>query len=1123
MCLFRVFCTVWCVFVVCLGGSSVSHATHPASGQSSLRCFSVDEGLSSSLVSEQTFDHDGYLWIASFNGLNRYDGYDFKAFTHDLEDTSSLAGTNTRSTMTDRQGRIWVGTHKLSRYNHKKEVFQNFDVSSQNLIHAIHQDPTGRLWIGGAGFGLRQVNPDTGELVQVLINNSENKSSLVSNTIHRIIDGRNNDLWIATDKGLERLDVATGEFHHFPLSNFLTKISDNFVRDIVLDFRGSLWIATAEGVIAFDPEMNSWSHYQHSKEDPTSIATDDVWTVFQDSQGNIWVGTDKHGVNRYIPQSDSFEHYQSGTGRNLIPHGAIFDIKEDMNGALWLSVFNNGVCRFSIHDLKFQIYEENSLAPEKGPGFNNLLDLHEDQKGKIWIATDGGGVSVFDPETTSFHHLEHNPHNRNSLSSNSVISIAESENGDLWFGTWGGGLNKYDPVRETFIHYKSNGLNKGDLLGNNIFDIRIDDQGILWLSVWDKGLQRFDPIIEAFTDYSLLNKKAPFKIEGKHINVQYEDKKGRLWFGGHDGLEVFDPSVMKVNSVKLNLQNDIYDVSETDDGVLWFATSEGLVRYNPETSQKEIYGVKEGLPDNFISGLEIDGNGFFWLGTRKGLSKFDPRTKKVENFGISDGLQGWEFNRFSHLKSRDGILYFGGTKGLNIFNPEHYYKNTRVPRVEITDLELFQKSVVISDDGFLPEKVGAMKEIHLSHEQRDIAFSFTALDFSAPEKNQFKYMLEGFDQDWNLVGSEYRRARYTNLAPGDYVFKVMAANNDGIWNNEGTSLAVIITPPWWDTFVVKASSIILIAGLAYGFHWFRCSHNLKREKELENLVEQKTEELANFNRFLEDRVAERTKELVAAKENAEIADISKSAFLANMSHELRTPLNAILGFSQMMQAEVLGSLGNIKYREYIEDIHKSGSHLLGLINNILDVSQIETKDVILYEEPVHLEIILDDVFSMLSFAAKNKKLNLVSEFSKDLPLLYADEMRVKQILSNLVSNAIKFNQDEGIVRVEISGAVKEEITIKVQDTGIGIEENRISDVLKRFGQVESSFSRVNDGIGLGLSIVNDLCTLHQARFYLESKLGEGTIATVIFPKERTVLTKDPERSGALTQLKKRLT
>lgn len=830
--------------------------------QASIRCFSVDNGLSSSLTYELAYGHDGYLWGATSNGLNRYDGYNFVTYSHDMEDNNSIGSNSMESVFIDNENNTWAGGISLSRFSDETQTFQHFAVSSGESIKTIIQDNSEQLWIGGNNFGLRKIDIKTGDIMHIYTHDKTDRNSLSHNSIYKIIVDNIGGLWIATEKGgLDYFDIKKETFINYSFVD-IKKDQVYIFRDMLMDSVGQIWATSSDGLFMFNPKENTWKHYQHNSDNTDSLGTNDIWSVYEDRYNNIWIGTDKKGIDMFIPESEIFIHYSPDETNQTMPPGAVFNMVEDVNGALWISVFNFGICRFSTMDRKFDLFERNIKKGNnlKGLSFNNVLGLHEDSSGIIWIATDGGGLNRFDPEKNIFKHYKKQPNDKNSLSSDSVISISEDSEGILWLGTWGGGLNRFDPQKEIFTHYTTETSN-GELLSNNIFGTMINSDGSIWLSVWDKGLQLFDPKSERFTDFRSNNINSSFKINNSHINLIYKSFNGNLWIGGHDGLERVNSQNKSVDYLKISKQNDIYDVYESKDGILWFATGDGLVKYNISTGNHIIFGKKQGLPDDYVTGIEVDNNGNFWLGTRHGLSKFNPETYVFENFGVNHGLQGLEFNRYSHLKTRDGVLYFGGTKGLNRFYPGKIPKNELAPTVLLTGFELFQKPVSIGPNSVLKKHIRYMDEIVLAYHQNDITFEFTALDFTAPEMNQYRYKLIGFDNEWIEVGSDRRRARYTNLSPGNYVFKVRASNNDRVWNVKGTSVDLRIIPPWWMTKLASLIAILIIISFIYLYTKLRFRKSMKRQKDLESQIKDKTLKLEEANLYLEERVKDRTVDL----------------------------------------------------------------------------------------------------------------------------------------------------------------------------------------------------------------------------------------------------------------------
>jgi ligand-binding sensor domain-containing protein len=834
---------------------------------------SVEEGLSQGNAMITLQDSKGFIWIGTEDGLNLYDGYQCKIYRHDPTDSSSLSNNFIRTMVEDKKGGIWIGTQTgLNLYNRDRDNFVRMmhDDNDPNSIvtdgvQRLYVDSKNRLWImTQEGINIYDISSNT---MQLITHNPGNRNSLPSNFTRDVIEDARGNFWIATFSGLSYYNESENKFvnyRHDPNDPY--SLNSNRIQYIFLDSKNRLWIGTFDnGLNVMDVSNVTFKGYTPDPTDKNSIPNNLVNCIAENAEGQIWVGT-SGGLCLYNEMADNFTVFLHEEGEEgTLSSSDITTIFFDVNNRMWLSTRFGGVSIYDKGKYKFAHYKKvkydtNSLSN------NNVTSFAEDKYGNIWIGTDGGGINYLNKATKTFSHIMFDPDKPEGLTNNKVLAILLDSEGLLWIGMWGGGINVYDTETGSFRHYISDPDDETSLSDNNIFYIYEDSRNDIWICTWGNGMSRYNRLTDDFTRF--VNDPDDSTTLGNSACVMMtEDHLGNLWIASEGaGLYRYDSEnnsfihYDKVNNTRgesRGISNvSVYSLYEDSKQRLWIGTNGGgLNLYNRENNTFKFFRMSDGLPNDVILGILEDGEGNLWLSTNEGLCKFNPDSMTFKNYNASDGLQSNQFGRWAFKNLSTGELLFGGVNGFNMFDPSTVLDNPYKPPVYITGFKLFNEDVEIGEESILRQNIMVTKRIKLKYNQNIFSFEYTALNYRQSQKNRYMYMMEGFNDEWIDAKGE-RKVSFTNLDPGDYVFRVKASNNDGVWNDEGASLEITIVPPFWRSWIFYT---ILAVIVIYGIYYIvkRREEQVKKDKAiLEENIRKGNEELDKQKKEIAKQAAE---------------------------------------------------------------------------------------------------------------------------------------------------------------------------------------------------------------------------------------------------------------------------
>ena len=1055
--------------------------------------------LTSSMVKDLMLDRDQQMWVAAGSHLHRY-YEDFDYFD--------------RIALIDQDGN------------------DNIQANVEKLL----EDHLGNIWVatGGQGvFRFRPGAPDNRKIRKALLNNIapqanrvefsyfkhqiDNQQSLISNNVSALLEDNKHRIWFGTlDKGVSRLDPSTGEFQHYRSDD--GTLSHNHVIDFLQDSQGIIWLGTyGGGLNRYNPKSDRFEtcDYDGATEYSNSSGTGIVWDISEDNEGNIWIATNGEGIYMlpgHLPAErrarcygQDFKHYFNEPRKpGSLHNDLVRTIFLDNQDGLWLGHFPYGISRLNRQASAFRVYQGLGEFPNVLSN-NKITAITEDAKQNLWVGT-AHGFSYVDRkdgnfETKLYTHVADDP---TTISAQGPISVLVDRQERVWIGTWRGGISRFVPERDEFVRYTvdpgtdrfigeaKKGSSSDDYISNplltarpevlsapEVWNIYQDKRGTIWAGVRDLGLYYYQPEHDAFVPYTVAGDKF---LDGR-ITAMFEDDQANFWLGGDSGLSLLDrdsgiltPFTHHRDKPNGMSQGTVMAIHQGQNGRMWFGTwGGGLNLLLDVRGRFKTFREQDGLGSNAVSGIIEDAKGGLWLATAKGISHFDIREKTFRNYSKRHGIVGNLHRERAQLMSAGGELTFGGTHGLTIFRAEDVTRNEYIPPVVLTDFQLLNRPVPVGIKGSpLAKVIGQSDEITLNYHQSVFSIEYAALNYQIPEHNQYAYRLSGFDQDWNLVGTR-RRATYTNLDPGHYTFEVRASNNDGIWNQQGTAVNIIVLPPWWRTLWAYVSyALTLMILLAWFVRTQRQQVRYERQKakhEREKVLQ-------------EQLLVDRLKQL----------DKLKDEFLANTSHELRTPLHGMIGLAESLADDAVRVAPQLNAEVSLQNLQmivSSGKRLAKLVDDILDFSKLKNHELSLHFQAVDLLGEVEVVVALSRPLVDDADLVLENLIPNDLPLVKADENRLQQILYNLVGNAVKFT-DKGKISVTAERR-GDWIHISVRDTGIGVAPEKFDTIFSSFEQVSGEDNRRYSGTGLGLALTKRLVTLHGGEISVNSTLGEGSV------------------------------
>lgn len=1055
---------------------------------------SIDDGFTSSRANTIIQDRKGFIWIGTWNGLNRYDGYQCKIYRPSYHDSTTISNREVVELLEDHSGNIWIGTSSgLNCLNPSTEQLKRFEF--ENRIISLYEDHENIIWIGTWNAGLYKLDPASGQIDHFLTND----------IISDIYEDSRNILWLATYNGLVNFDRNTGGYVRYLPNNEHNSISHTVVTQIIESNKGNLWVGTWGGglnkvIVHPNKDETQFIHYKNQSR-ANSLSSNVVYRVYYDAYGNLWAGTWDGGLNLlepdeqikdpkeasfYICKNDLSDPY-SISGNNIT---ALF---VDRSGVLWVgssnidraSITKTGITRYKTNQIVNGRYIDKAVRSFGKDGNNVLVGTTKDVLQYKKINDSYKMVKSIENLSYSYHNQQ--------FTTNSVLSILKNYEG-LWVGTEDAGLLFFKNETPTqginstyrFLNSATSPALPGDKICSVVESKKLDN--VYWIGTQEHGFAKLTYQNNQFSVTNYQTGKTENTYSDTNIRAMLEDRNGKLWIGTQSGLNYYDPasgnfqqfyfSIDDTSSINDNVINVLL---EDYSGNLWIGTNSGL---NKKVEKKEPDGSTHisfmGYPNvkylgnEIINNILVDDDQKLWLSLYRGMIQFDPDSEIIRNQYFNKDFQNVIINRGAALKGDDGTFFLGGGNGFLSFHPDNLFKNSFPPKVCITDLQIYNESFDDLKQTVKryknPEAISYTNSVNLSYKDAMLTFVFSAMDFKNPDKNKYTYFLDGFDKQWNEVGSR-NTATYTSIPPGNYTFRVKAANNDGVWSQEPATLQVHISPPWWKTIWAYIAYIIIILGLLYFFKEYSIVEATEKGKlAIEHM---KNEEEHRLNEL-------------------------KSQFFTDVTHEFRTPLTLILGPAK----ELVNNTNLDSYSSRQAELIKKNAHkLLQLVNQLMEFRKVEKGRMELLPQKTNIIQLIDGLYDSFKPMAESKEIDFRLNYRKQEILINVDVEKFEKIIYNLVSNAFKYTEDGGQISINVDSCVDtklgKSLIIEVEDTGIGIAEENKDRVFERFFQANQKRTQSTGGIGLYLT--KNLVELHSGVIELESELGKGSLFRVTIP------------------------
>lgn len=1041
---------------------------------------SVEDGLSQNTVNCILKDHRNYLWIGTNDGLNRYNGYEFEQFRFQKEDSTSISDNKIYFLHEDRTARLWVGTSRgLNWYDPTVKQFHRVKQFEGAFIRHLIELENGQLWVATRSGGLYCSDTQKSNFERISFPNKY----AVTETSY-LLSLANNHLLIATNlHGVFKLNIEQLNWEYKALSTEKT----NTAKVLFQDSQNRIWVGT-QGLGAYILNSNLQLE-KHLSTSNGQLQNDVIKAIVEDEKGQIWLATDGAGISIY--DSNNVQQITHNLNRKTsLNSNAVYSIYRDDKNIIWIGTFDGGISILNPYKEKFNFISTNHQA-NKGLSHRAVLSFLEDPHGIIWIGTDGGGLNRFDKEKLNFQYYNSASSTVFRPSSDVITALFQNQSEIIWIGTYLGGLQAWHPTKGSLGIYQHIDGQPQSLRNDNVWAIEATSDAQLLIGTLE-GLDLFDPQSEAFQHINTFVESGEDYKE--RVTELYKDRSGKVWVGGQ-GVRFYNENTRQLERLPANIEGEFQQLDTRaflDDsrGNFWIGTEGGgLFLLDRTRMQVQNFNSKHGLPSNSIHTIQEDNNGQIWISTNNGLVRFDPaRLLAQEAINIhqslfkvyhrKDGLQSNQFSYNAALKANDGTLFFGGINGFNYFKADQIKDNPYLPNVEITGLKIFDQYVEIGDKKSpLTNSIEDTETLILNHEQSQLfSLEFTALNFTSSSKNQYAYQLEGFLDDWNYIGTR-RSATFTNLNPGNYIFRVKASNNDGVWNEEGAVLKISIKPPFWKSNLAYLLYITIFVGLLIAFR--------------ATLI---------FRERLNSRI--RIKEL--EKEKLEEMNRMKLAFFTDISHEFRTPLTLIaapvehlLEKKEAFPKDVQQQLGLVQ---------RNTNRLLRLVNQLLEFRKINDKKTQLKLSKIELVGYMRHLKEAFDDLAARLDIQFQFQSEMDIYQVEADRDKLETIIYNLLSNAFKYAESEVILSLKQTR--EGNYSIQIKDDGLGIPESEQVQVFDRFyranrGKGRSLAHAATPGTGIGLAFVKALVEMQQGEIQLESQPNKGCIFTIILPQKQS--------------------